>query len=102
MNDLAISQGISLPQIIGREGERASWRYLEFFTVNRFLNGGRAIESVLSRHVKLDGDFRASLGPQLTTVRDYYQSRKNRVVIQDVSPFIPELLEVAVTTENAT
>jgi hypothetical protein len=68
----------------------------------RFLNGDRAIESVLSRHVKLDGDFRASLGPQFTTVRDYYQARKNRVVIQDVSPFIPELLEVAVTTENAT
>ena len=64
----------------------------------RFLNGGRAIESVLSRHVKLDGYFRASLGPQFTTVRDYYQSRKDRVLIHDVSPFIPELLDAAITT----
>lgn len=61
----------------------------------KFLNGGRAIASVLSRHVKLHEDFRNSLGSQFTTVCDYYSARKDRVVIQDVSPYIPEILGVA-------
>ena len=35
-------------------------------------------------------------GDQYRTVRDYYLPRKGLVVIQDVSPFVPELVPVAV------
>jgi hypothetical protein len=65
--------------------------------VEKFFNGGRAISSVLSRHVKLRNEFADKFGDRYRTVRDYYELRKGLVVIQDVSPFVPEL--VAATDE---
>lgn len=59
----------------------------------KFLSGGRALSSVLSHSVKLQKDFLAKYGEQYQTVRDYYLPRKDTVVIQDVSPFLPELLD---------
>jgi hypothetical protein len=58
----------------------------------KFLNGGRALSSVLSRHEKLKEMFGARYGTSLTTVRDYYAIRREAVVIQDVSPYLSPLL----------
>jgi hypothetical protein len=49
----------------------------------------------------LRNKFTKELGDQYQTVRDYYLPRKGRVVIQDVSPFVPELVEAAVEMEEA-
>jgi len=58
----------------------------------KFFNGGRAISSVLSRHVKLRNQLAEKFGDRYRKVRDYYVPNKDRVVIQDVSPFVPELV----------
>jgi len=63
--------------------------------VDKFFNGGRAISSVLSRHVKLRNEFTEQFGDRYRTVRDYYLPRKGLVVTQDVSAFVPELVAAA-------
>ena len=57
----------------------------------KFLNGGRALSSVLSRNVRLRDQFAAKFGDEYRTVRDYYNARKDRVIIEDVSAWVPEL-----------
>jgi hypothetical protein len=57
----------------------------------KFLNSRRALSSVLSHSVKLKNEFAARFGEQYRVVRDYYLSRANTVVVQDVSPLVPEL-----------
>ena len=64
-----------------------------------FLNGGRALSSVLSRNEKLRKDFNAKFGDRYRKVRDYYVPRKERVVIQDVSTFVPELVAAVEAAE---
>jgi hypothetical protein len=61
----------------------------------KFFDGGRAIKSVWSRNVKLNGRFAELYGDRLTVVRDYYALRRADVTIQDVSPWLPELLAAA-------
>ena len=61
----------------------------------KFFNGGRALSTVL-RNVSLRNKFNEKFGDRYRTVRDYYLPRKGLVVIQDVSPFVPELAAVAV------
>ncbi|HVW79039.1 MAG TPA: hypothetical protein VHB45_15600 [Alloacidobacterium sp.] len=69
--------------------------------VEKFFNGGRALSSVLSRNVKLGKEFTAKYGDSYRTVRDYYRPRKGLVTIQDVSPFVPELVTAAAEAEEA-
>lgn len=59
----------------------------------KFFNGGRALDSVLSRHVKLKGEFAKKYGARCRIVRDYYALRKDEVIVQDVSPWVPSLNE---------
>jgi hypothetical protein len=66
----------------------------------KFFNGGRAISSVFSRNVKLWKEFEAKFGAQCRTVSDYYLPRKSAVVIHDVSPFVPELVDAATESEE--
>lgn len=61
----------------------------------KFFNGGRALSSVL-RNATLRNKFNGKFGDRYRTVRDYYLPRKGLVVIQDVSRFVPELVEAAV------
>jgi hypothetical protein len=61
----------------------------------KFLNGGRALTSVL-RNATLRNKFNAKFGDRYRTVREYYLPRKGLVVIQDVSSFLPELVVAAV------
>jgi hypothetical protein len=67
----------------------------------KFFNGGRALSSVLSRNEKLRTDFSEKFGDRYRTVRDFYLPRKGLVVIQDVSPFVPELVTAAVEVAEA-
>jgi hypothetical protein len=67
----------------------------------RFFNGGRAMSSILSRLVRLKKEFAEKFGDLYPTVREYYLPRKKLVVIQDVSPFVPELVAAAVESTEA-
>lgn len=58
----------------------------------KFLNGGRALDSVLSKDVTLYRQFRSKYGSQYGTVREYYQPRRSVVLIDDVSPWLSEML----------
>lgn len=60
--------------------------------VEKFLNGRRAMSSVLSRNETLRRKFTEKFGDRYPTVRDYYIPRKESVVIQDVSAFVPGLV----------
>jgi hypothetical protein len=66
----------------------------------KFFNGGRALSSVL-RSVTLRNKFNEKFGDRYRKVRDYYLPRKGVVVIQDVSPFVPELVAAAVEAAEA-
>jgi len=66
----------------------------------KFFKGGRALSSVL-RTATLRNKFSKKYGDQYQTVRDYYLPRKGLVVIQDVSPFVPELVAVAAEAAEA-
>jgi hypothetical protein len=67
----------------------------------KFFNGGRALSSVLSRNATLRKKFNDKFGNRYRTVRDYYLPRKGLVVIQDVSPFVPELVAAAAEAAEA-
>lgn len=54
----------------------------------RFLNGGRALTSVLSRFPSILERLQEKHGSTVAVVRDYYQLKKDEVEIVDVSPFI--------------
>jgi len=60
----------------------------------RFFNGRRALPSVL-KTATLRNRFNQQIRDQYRTVREYYLPRKGLVVIQDVSPFVPQLVAVA-------
>ncbi|MFM9847079.1 MAG: hypothetical protein ACKVP3_07955 [Hyphomicrobiaceae bacterium] len=57
----------------------------------KFLGGGRALSSVLSRNMKLRGQFLECFGDRFHRVRDYYAAHKHAVRIEDVSPWLSEL-----------
>jgi hypothetical protein len=57
----------------------------------KFLSGGRALNSVLSKDEKVRSQFYARHGEQFIKVRDYYNCYRTAVVVEDVSPWLPEL-----------
>ena len=61
----------------------------------KFFNSGRALSSVLNRNATLRKKFNEKFGDRYRTVRDYYLPRKGLVVIDDVSPLVPELVAAA-------
>lgn len=54
----------------------------------KFLNGGRALSSVLSRHHLIAEKIAAKYGPGIKTVCDYYTIKKQDVTICDVEPLL--------------
>jgi hypothetical protein len=68
---------------------------------DKFFNSGRALSSVLSRNATLRNKFNDKFGDRYRTVRDYYLPRKALVVIQDVSPFVPDLVAAAIEVAEA-
>jgi hypothetical protein len=59
----------------------------------RFLQGKRALSSILSHHNKLWNLFKQKYGKQFVCVCDYYDYVKNRVQIIDLNEIIPEFVE---------
>ncbi|WP_439575383.1 hypothetical protein [Phreatobacter sp.] len=59
----------------------------------KFLHGGRALSSVLSRNDKLQKMFFDRFGDRFRTVREYYAAHAGVVRIEDVSPWLSELAE---------
>jgi hypothetical protein len=57
----------------------------------KFLTGGRALNSVMSRNRKLWDSFVGRYGNQFSTVGDYYADRGHEVELVDVSAFVPAL-----------
>ena len=55
----------------------------------KFLEGGRNIDSVLSRNVKLSKIFRDRYHSQFSTVGEYYGYRKHLVELVDINKIIP-------------
>jgi hypothetical protein len=53
----------------------------------------------LSRNEKLRKDFNEKFGDRYRKVRDYYLPRKELVVIEDVSSFVPELVAAVEAAE---
>jgi hypothetical protein len=62
----------------------------------KFLHGGRALSSVLSRNDKLQKMFSERFGSQFSKVRDYYGAHRDTVQIEDVSAWLSELAEVLI------
>lgn len=65
---------------------------LETHHALKFLNGGRALDSVLSKNIALYRQFQARYGERYRTVREYYQPRESLVKIEDVSPWLGGLM----------
>ena len=63
----------------------------------KFLRGGRAINSVLSRGDKLRNIFAERFGDTYRTVGDYYAAYADAVRIEDVSPWLSDLAEGLIT-----
>lgn len=57
----------------------------------KFLCGGRALKSVLSRNSKVDAMFLGEFGERYATVGDYYKDHSHLVSITDVSSWLPSL-----------
>jgi hypothetical protein len=55
----------------------------------RFLNGGRALSSVMSRGNKLWAQFQELYGQSFSVVRDYYAHRKDSVEVVDLAEVVP-------------
>ena len=57
----------------------------------KFFNSGRKIVSILSRNPKALSLISEKYGQQVMTVRDYYELKKNDVIVCDISPHIGRL-----------
>jgi hypothetical protein len=66
----------------------------------QFFNSRRSLDSVLSRNVRLKQTFRAKY-PNDQLIRDYYLPRRDAVVLQDVSQWLPNLIGDLVSGEDS-
>jgi len=57
----------------------------------KFLQGGRDLTSVMSRNNALLEDFRQRYGTRFRIVREYYEYRRSRVQLIDLSAILPAL-----------
>lgn len=68
----------------------------------KFLRGGRALASVLSRNNKLQRTFSDRYGEAYRTVGDYYADHADAVHIEDVSQWLSELAGVLIEEPDLT
>ncbi len=57
----------------------------------KFLGGGRALTSVMSKNISLWSDFQKRYGDKFSKVYEYYEYRKASVEIVDIAEIVPEL-----------
>jgi hypothetical protein len=85
------------------ESKNAKRKYLYVLgteTPLRFLNGGRALSSVLSLNLKLRDDLEKRHGSKFRRVCDYYLAHRHLVEIEDVSNWVPELVAESAEIEE--
>ncbi len=78
------------------EHETGKQKYIYLLETDRplrFLNGGRALSSVL-KDARLAGAFRLKFGDRYRTVRDYFGPRREVVALQDISRWLPSLVGI--------
>lgn len=76
------------------EADTPKKKYLYLFGTNhavKFFNGGRSLKSVLSRNEATRARFSDLYGERYATVGEYFFDHNNKVIIQDVSSWLPEL-----------
>lgn len=61
--------------------------------VLKFMNGQRAISSVVSGNARLAQNFKTRYADQFSTVREYYSERSAQIEIIDISDWVPELIQ---------
>lgn len=59
----------------------------------KFLNGGRSLNSVMSKNSKMWTVFQERYGTQFTKVREYYEYRKSTVQLVDIGEIVPQFME---------
>jgi hypothetical protein len=67
----------------------------------KFLRGGRALSSVLSKNVSLWEQFRAKHADTYATVGDYFADRQHSVALKDAAPLVPQLLKIVDVADAA-
>lgn len=85
------------------ESDSAKRKYLYVLGTHhplKFLNGGRALKSVLSRGDKVQALFYDRFGETFVRVRDYYQDHRHKVIVEDVSVWLPELSGIGEDAEE--
>jgi hypothetical protein len=65
-----------------------------------FLNGGRSLENVMSRNVRLWSTFQMKYGDRFKKVCEYFEYRKSEVQLVDVSEIIPQFRNVQIRENN--
>ena len=66
----------------------------------RFLQGRRALRSVLSKHGTVAEEFFAQYGDRYVVVRDYWDDVKDRVALIDVSKFVPAFSKMPIESDE--
>ena len=66
----------------------------------KFLNGGRSLESVMSRNNKLWSEFQAKHGNSFKKVSEYFEYRKSVVQLVDVAEIVPQFRNAEVVENN--
>jgi hypothetical protein len=66
----------------------------------KFFNGRRALSSVLTKDHRLRSNFQRLYGDRFQVVREYYEHRRDRVHLRDVSTYLPAFLSIAVDAEQ--
>jgi hypothetical protein len=77
------------------ENDSAKRKYLYVLGTEyplKFLKAGRALSSVLSKDKSVRDQFHEKFGDQFQRVRDYFLAHGNKVIVADVSPWVPELI----------
>jgi hypothetical protein len=57
----------------------------------RFFNGGRSVESVLSRDRSFENQFRLNYGSKYQFVREFYKDTRDKVKLIDINIIHPDL-----------
>ena len=77
------------------EAETTKSKYLYLLGTDqafKFFNGGRSLKSVLSKNEATNTHFREVYGETYAIVRDFFSDHKDKVIIQDVSGWLPDLI----------
>ncbi len=79
------------------EAQTSKQRYIYVTGIEhplKFLEGQRAISSVMNRYKTLYDEFQSNYGTRFTTVHEYYQYHKSRISLVDITTLVPQLSSI--------